>query len=44
LYFSPDVIRMGKSRRVEWTGHKKENACEVRKPEGKRCLGRPRRR
>jgi hypothetical protein len=50
LYSSPSIIRMIKSRRMRWTGHvermgEKRNACRilVRKPEGKRPLGRPRR-
>jgi hypothetical protein len=46
LYSSPDIIRQIKSRRMRWTGHV---ACmgegrNVGKPEGKRLLGRPRRR
>jgi hypothetical protein len=51
LYLSPDIIRQTKSRRLRWAGHV---ACmgEERKvykilagnPEGKRPLGRPRRR
>jgi hypothetical protein len=47
LYSSPSIIRM----RMKWTGHvarmvKKRNACRilVGKQEGKRPLGRPRRR
>jgi hypothetical protein len=51
LYFSPDVIRMTKLRRVRWTGHvasvgQMRNVCKilVRKPEGKRPLRRSRRR
>jgi hypothetical protein len=51
LYSSPSIIRMIKSRRMKWTGHvvrilEKRNACKiyVGKPEGKRPLGRPRRR
>jgi hypothetical protein len=51
LYSSPNIIRMIKSRRMRWTGHvarmgKKRNAYRllVGKPEGKRSLGRPRRR
>jgi hypothetical protein len=51
LYSSPSIIRMMKSRRLRWTGHvarmgAKKNACRilVGKPEGKRLLGRPRRR
>jgi hypothetical protein len=49
LYFSPNIIRMIKSRRMRWTGHvtrmeEKRNAywLLVGKPEGKRPLGRPR--
>jgi len=51
LYFSPNIVRVIKSRRMRWAGHV---ACmgEIRdvyrvlvgKPEGKRSLGRPRRR
>jgi hypothetical protein len=48
---SPNIIRMIKSRRVRWAGHvariwAKRNAYRilVGKPEGKRPLGRPRRR
>jgi hypothetical protein len=51
LYFSPNIIRMIKSRRMRWAGHvarmgKTRNAYRilVGKPEGKRLLGRPRRR
>jgi hypothetical protein len=51
LYWSPSIIRMIKSRRMRWAGHvawigEKRNAYRilVRKPEGKRPLGRPRRR
>jgi hypothetical protein len=51
LYSSPRIIRMIKSRRVRWAGHvaqmgEKRNAYRilVGKPEGKRPLGRPRRR
>jgi hypothetical protein len=48
LYFSPNIIRAIKSRRMRWAGH---GACMgggayrvlVGKPEGKRLLGRPRR-
>jgi hypothetical protein len=50
LYSSPSIIRMIKSRRMKWAGHiarmgEKKNAYRllVRKPEGKRPLGRPRR-
>jgi hypothetical protein len=48
---SPSVIRMMKSRRMRWAGHvarmvEKSNAYRlfVGKPQGKRPLGRPRRR
>jgi hypothetical protein len=51
LYCSPSIIRMMKSRRMRWAGHvarmgEKRNAYTilVGKPEGKRPLGRPRRR
>jgi hypothetical protein len=51
LYSSPNVIRMIKSSRMRWAGHvarmgETRNAYRilVRKPEGKRPLGRPRRR
>jgi hypothetical protein len=50
LYSSPSIIRIIKSRKMRWAGHgarlEEKNACRVlvRKPEGKRLLGRPRRR
>jgi hypothetical protein len=51
LYSSPNIIRIIKSRRMRWAGHvarmgEKRNAYRllVGKPEGKRLLGRPRRR
>jgi hypothetical protein len=52
LYSSPSIIRIIKSRRMRWAGHvarmweKRRNAFRllVGKPEGKRPLGRPRRR
>jgi hypothetical protein len=51
LYSSPNIIRMIKSRRMRWACHvarmwEKNNAYRilVEKPEGKRPLGRPRRR
>jgi hypothetical protein len=51
LYSSPSIIRMIKSRRMRWAGHvtrmgEKRNAYRilVGKPEGKRPLGRLRRR
>jgi hypothetical protein len=49
LYSSPSIIRMINSRRMKWAGHvarmgEKRNAHRilVRKPEGKRLLGKPR--
>jgi hypothetical protein len=49
LYSTPNIIRMTKSRRMRWTGHvarMKNNVyrLSVEKPEGKRPLGRLRRR
>jgi hypothetical protein len=50
LYSSPSIIRIIKSRRMRWARHvarMREKAAYkllVRKPEGKRPLGRPRRR
>jgi hypothetical protein len=51
LHSSPSIIRMIKSRRMRWTRHiarieEKRNAywILVGKPEGKRPMGRPRRR
>jgi hypothetical protein len=51
LYSSPNIARVIKSRRIRWAGHVariKERICVYRvlleKPEGKRPLGRPRRR
>jgi hypothetical protein len=51
LYFSPRKFRIIKSKRMRWAGHvvrmgEKRNAYRllVGKPEGKRPLGRPRRR
>jgi hypothetical protein len=51
LYYSPDIIRQVKSRRMRWAGHvarmgeeRKVYKVLVGKPEGKRPLGRPRRR
>ncbi|KAJ4428831.1 hypothetical protein ANN_25824 [Periplaneta americana] len=51
LYTSPDIIRNIKSRRLRWAGHvarmgESRNAYRVLvgKPEGKKPLGRPRRR
>jgi hypothetical protein len=51
LYSSPDIIRQVKSRRMRWAGHvarmgekRKVYKVLVGKPEGKRSLGRLRRR
>jgi hypothetical protein len=51
LYSSPDFIRQIKLRRMTWAGHvagmgEGRNVCRVLlgKPEGKKPLGRPRRR
>jgi hypothetical protein len=51
FYSSPSIIRIIKSRRMRWAGHiarmgETRNAYRilVGKPEGKRPLGRPRRR
>jgi hypothetical protein len=51
LYSSPSIIRIMKSRRMKWAGHiarmgEKRNAYRLlmRKPEGKRPIGRQRRR
>jgi hypothetical protein len=51
LYSSPNIIRMIKSRRMRWGGHvahmgEKRNTYRILlgKPEGRRPLGRPRRR
>jgi hypothetical protein len=51
LYSSPSIIRIMKVRRMRWAGHvarmaEKRNAYRllVGKPEGRRPLGRPRRR
>jgi hypothetical protein len=51
LYSSPNIIRVIKSRRMRWAGHvarmgEKRNAYRllVGKPEGRRSLGRPKRR
>jgi hypothetical protein len=51
LYSSPNIIRIIKSRRMRWAGHvaqmgEKRNVYRllVGKPEGKRPLGRQRRR
>jgi hypothetical protein len=51
LYSSPNITRVIKSRRMRWTGHvvrmgegRGVYRVLVRRPEGKRPLGRPRRR
>jgi hypothetical protein len=51
LYSSPNIIKLITSRRMRWAGHvarmgEKRNAYRilVGEPEGKRPLGRPRRR
>jgi hypothetical protein len=51
LYSSPNIIRQIKSNRMRWAGHvarmgekRKVYTVMVGKPEGKRALGRPRRR
>jgi hypothetical protein len=51
LYSSPSIIRLMKARRIIWAGHvarmgEKRNAYRllVGKPEGRKRLGRPRRR
>ena len=51
MYSLPNIIRNPTSRRMRWAGHvarmeKSRNAYRVLvgKPEGKRSLGRPRRR
>jgi hypothetical protein len=51
LYFLSNIVRVVKSRRMRWAGHVARMGEErgvhrvlVGKPEGKRSLGRPRRR
>ena len=51
IYSLPNIVRMVKSRRMRWAGHvacmgeeRGEHTFLVGKPEGKRPLGRPRRR
>ena len=51
LYSSPNTVRVIKSRRMRWAGHVARMGEErgiygvlVRKPEGRRPLGKPRRR
>jgi hypothetical protein len=43
LYFSPSIIRIIKSRRMRWAGHVARMG-KREMPEGKRPIGRPRRR
>ena len=48
LYSSPNIVRVIKWRRMRWAGHVarmgEERGVLLGKPEGKRPLGRPRRR
>ena len=48
LYSTPNIVRVIKSRRMRWSGHVarmgEEMGVLVGKPEGRRLLGRPRRR
>ena len=51
MYSSPNIVRVIKSRRMRWAGHVEHMVEEmevyralVGKPEGRRLLGRPRRR
>ena len=51
LYCSPNIVRVTKSRRMRWTGHVARMGEErgvyrvlVGKPEGRKPLGRPKRR
>jgi hypothetical protein len=51
LYSTPNIVRVIKSRRMRWVGHVARMGEErgvyrgfVGKPEGRRPLGRPRRR
>jgi hypothetical protein len=51
LYSSPSIIRIIKARRIRWAGHVARRGATmnayrllVGKPEGRRPLGRPRRR
>jgi len=51
MYCSPNIVRVIKSRRMKWAGHVARMGEErgayrvlVEKPEGRRPLGRPRRR
>jgi hypothetical protein len=51
LYFSPSIVRVTKAREMRWAGHvarmgEVRGACNILvwKPEGRRLLGRPKRR
>jgi hypothetical protein len=51
MYSSPNIVRVIKSRRMRWAGHvarmgEGRGICRILvwRPEGKRPLGRPRRR
>jgi hypothetical protein len=46
LHSSPSIIRIIKSRRMRWAGHvsRKGGKDRIGNPEGKRPLGRPKRR
>jgi hypothetical protein len=51
LYTLPNIVRVVKSKRMRWVGHvarrgedRRVHMVLVKKPEGKRPLGRPRRR
>jgi transposase len=51
LYYSPNIVRVIKARRMRWAGHvarmgkgRGVRRILVERPEGKRPLGRPRRR
>jgi hypothetical protein len=44
LYSLSNIVRVVKSRRMRWAGHVARMGEMVGKPEGKRPLGRPRRR
>jgi hypothetical protein len=44
LYSSPNIVRVIKSRRMRWAGHVARMGVLFGRPEGKRPLGRSRRR
>jgi hypothetical protein len=44
LYSSLNIVRVIRSRRMRWAGHVARMGLFVERPEGKRPLGRPRRR